>query len=96
MFLSLTFHCQFCRAWVLSNLNAVCARVRQSHLSDVQFAVASFTADLKALGGQDDGAALVPADAASRVRHGAVEDHPALLKGGLILQRFYDADGQLW
>lgn len=94
--MSITFHCQFCWAWVLSNLNAVCACVRQSHLSDVQFPVASFTANLKAFGGQDDGAALVPADAASGVGHGAVEDHPALLKGSLILQRFYDADGHLW
>lgn len=93
--ISLTLHCQFCRARILSNLHTVHALVFQCHLLDDQFAIAAFTADLKALGGQDDTDAFVPADATSGVGHGAVEDHTALLDGGLILQRFNDVDRKL-
>lgn len=92
---SLTLHCQFCRAWILSNLHAVGARIIKRHLLDYQFAITPFAADLKALGGQDDGAAFVPADATSGVGHGAIEDDATHFKGGFVLQRFYDVDRKL-
>lgn len=80
---------------MLPDLDAVQALIVQSHVLDDQFAVTAFAADLEALRGQDDVAAFVPADAASGVRHGAVQDHPGLLQDGLILQRFYNVDGDL-
>lgn len=94
--LSLTFHCEVCGAGVLPHLDAVRAGVGQRHLSDVELAVAAFAADLEALGRQNDGAALVPADTAAGVGHGAVQHHATLLHGGLVLQRLDDADRHLW
>lgn len=81
---------------MLSDLHAVRALVVQRHLLEDQFAIAAFAADLEAVGGQDDAAAFVPADAASGVGHGAVEEHAALLEGGRVLQRFHDVHGELW
>lgn len=47
------------------------------------------------LGGQDDCAAFVPADATPGVGHGAVKNYAAHFKGGFVLQRFHDVDGKL-
>lgn len=94
--MSLTFHRQVGGTGVLPHLDAVRAGVRQRHLSDVEFPVAALAADLEALGRQDDGGALVPADAAAGVGHGAVQHHSTLLHGGLVLQRLDDTDRQLW
>lgn len=81
---------------MLPHLDAVRAGVGQCHPSDVEFAVAALAADLEALGRQDDGGALVPADAAAGVGHGAVQHHSTLLHCGLVLQWLDDADWQLW
>lgn len=92
---TLTLHCQFSWAWILSNLHTVCASIIERHLLDDQFAIAAFTADLEVLRGQDDGAAFVPADATSGVGHCAVKDHAAHFKGSFVLQRFHDVDRKL-
>lgn len=81
---------------MLPHLDAVRAGVAQRHLPDVELPVAALAADLEALGRQDDGGALVPADGAAGVGHGAVQHHAALLHGGRVLQRLHDADRQLW
>lgn len=80
---------------MLSNLHAVSARIIRRHLLDYQFAITPFAADLKALGGENDRAAFVPADATSGVGHGAVEDYATHFKCGCVLQRFYDVDRKL-
>lgn len=80
---------------MFSDLHTVYAFIVQRHLLDDQFAITAFAADLKAFRGQDDIAALVPADATSGVGHRAVQENTALLQSGCVLQRFYDVNRKL-
>lgn len=92
----LTLHCQLGRAGVLPNLHTIHALILHRHLLDDQLAIAALAADLKALWGQDDIAAFVPADTTSGVGHGAVQHDTALLQDSLILQRFHYVHRDLW